>query len=96
MDLVTNNLAIFYRVTPRSRRGLESFEGLEDVGEISTTSAALPEVTRRWRSLDALTDEVANARIWAGSHYRFSPRVGTAMGRKVGRYVATHFAPSAR
>jgi hypothetical protein len=31
---------------------------------------------------------VANARIWAGFHYRFSTRVGTALGRQVGEYVA--------
>jgi hypothetical protein len=33
------------------------------------------------------TDEVANARIWAGFHYRFSTRVGTEMGRAIGDYV---------
>ena len=46
----------------------------------------------RWRhpSLDhtaAFTEEVANARIWAGCHYRFSTRVGTQMGGKIGNYV---------
>ena len=30
--------------------------------------------------MTAFTDEVANARIWAGFHYRFSTRVGTDMG----------------
>jgi hypothetical protein len=33
-------------------------------------------------------DEVADARIWAGFHYRFSARVGTEMGYQVGEYVA--------
>jgi len=47
------------------------------------------ERNHRWSSLDALTAEVANARVWAGFHYRFSTRVGTDMGRLVGRYVAT-------
>jgi hypothetical protein len=32
-------------------------------------------------------DEVSNARIWAGFHYRFSTRVGTDMGHKLGEYV---------
>ena len=36
----------------------------------------------------ALTEEVANARVWAGFHYRFSTRVGTVMGRQIGEYVA--------
>jgi hypothetical protein len=33
------------------------------------------------------TDEVANARIWAGFHYRFSTRIGTEMGHAIGDYV---------
>jgi hypothetical protein len=30
--------------------------------------------------MTAFADEVANARIWSGFHYRFSTRVGTDMG----------------
>ena len=62
------------------------------IPELSLTSPTVPGVVHRFTSLDAFTTEVANARIWAGFHYRFSTRVGTAMGREVGRYVATHFA----
>jgi hypothetical protein len=38
----------------------------------------------------AFDDEVANARIWSGFHYRFSTRVGTDMGLKIGEYVVTN------
>jgi hypothetical protein len=72
---------------------IESYGGLRDLTEISLTSATLPGVTHRWTSLDAFTTEVANARVWAGFHYRSSAIVGTAMGRDVGRYVFAHFAP---
>jgi PAP2 superfamily len=75
---------------------IESYGGLGDVQEISLTSPTAPGITHRWSSLDAFTTEVANARVWAGFHYRSSGRVGTAMGREVGRYVATHFAPLAK
>jgi hypothetical protein len=71
---------------------IESYGGLRDLQEISLTSPTAPGITHRWSSLDAFTNEVANARVWAGFHYRSSARVGTAMGREVGRYVATHFA----
>jgi hypothetical protein len=37
--------------------------------------------------MTAFTQEVANARIWSGFHYRFSTRVGTAMGLSIGDYV---------
>jgi hypothetical protein len=71
---------------------IESYGGLRDVQEISLTSSTAPGITHRWSSLDAFTNEVANARVWAGFHYRSSGRVGTAMGREVGRYVAANFA----
>ena len=37
--------------------------------------------------MTAFAEEVANARIWAGFHYRFSTRAGTAMGQQIGAYV---------
>jgi hypothetical protein len=37
--------------------------------------------------MTALTEEIASARIWAGFHYRFSTRVGTQMGYRIGEYV---------
>jgi hypothetical protein len=72
---------------------IESYGGLQDVQEIWLMSPTAPGITHRWSSLDAFTNEVANARVWAGFHYRSSGRVGTAMGRDVGRYVAANFAP---
>jgi hypothetical protein len=71
---------------------IESNGGLRDLPEIWLTSPTMPGITHRWSSLDAFTAEVANARVWAGFHYRSSARVGTAMGRDVGRYVVAHFA----
>jgi hypothetical protein len=55
--------------------------------ELSMTSVTMPNVTHRWTTLEAFTQEVANARIWAGFHYRFSTVVGTEMGGKVAQYV---------
>ncbi len=72
---------------------IESYGGLGELREISLTSPTAPGITHRWSSLAAFTNEVANARVWAGFHYRSSTRVGTAMGHEVGRYVAAHFAP---
>jgi hypothetical protein len=58
-----------------------------DIPEVAMTSTTAPGVTHRWTNMTALTEEVANARIWAGFHYRFSTRVGTDMGRRIGEYV---------
>ena len=61
--------------------------GTVDIPEIAVTSPTAPGVTHRWTNMTAFTDEVANARIWAGFHYRFSTRVGTDMGLNIGEYV---------
>jgi PAP2 superfamily len=57
------------------------------IPEIAMTSPTAPGVTRRFADMTAYTEEVANARIWAGFHYRFSTRVGTEMGYQLGEYV---------
>jgi PAP2 superfamily len=62
--------------------------GTAEIPEIAMTSPTAPGVTRRWTNMNAFTEEIANARIWAGFHYRFSTRVGTDMGLRVGDYVA--------
>jgi hypothetical protein len=72
---------------------IELSGGLGDLAEFHLTSLTAPGVTHHWTNLESFTDEVANARIWAGFHYRASTRVGTAMGREVGRYIVQHFAP---
>jgi hypothetical protein len=61
--------------------------GTVDIAEVALTSPTAPGVTHRWPNFEAYTDEVANARIWAGFHYRFSTRVGTDMGYRIGDYV---------
>jgi hypothetical protein len=66
---------------------IESVLGSADIPEVSMTSSTAPGVTHRWTNLGVLADEIANARIWAGFHYRFSTRVGTHMGRQIGEYV---------
>ncbi len=62
--------------------------GAVDIPEVAMTSATAPGVTHRWTNMAVFTEEVANARIWAGFHYRFSTRVGMDMGRQIGEYVA--------
>ncbi|WGD53407.1 vanadium-dependent haloperoxidase [Bradyrhizobium sp. CB1650] len=65
----------------------ESVFGALKVPELTLTSPTAPGVIHHWTSLDAFVNEVSEARIWAGFHYRFSTRVGQEMGRKIGQYV---------
>jgi hypothetical protein len=71
---------------------IEAGGGFPDPHEFWLTSPMVPGATHRWSSLQAFSNEVANARVWAGFHYRSSTHVGTAMGQEIGRYVALHFA----
>jgi hypothetical protein len=62
--------------------------GTEEIPETAMTSPTAPGVTHRWTNMTAFTEEIANARVWAGFHYRFSTRVGTEMGLRVGEHIA--------
>jgi hypothetical protein len=66
---------------------IEAVLGSQEIPEVTMTSTTAPGVIHRWTNTAVFTEEVANARIWAGFHYRFSTRVGTEMGRKIGHYV---------
>jgi hypothetical protein len=66
---------------------VESLFDTADIPELSLTSPTAPGVTHRWSNLKALVEEVKEARIWAGFHYRFSTIVGEDMGRKIGKYT---------
>ena len=54
-----------------------------EAGEITLASPTAPGVTRKWTRLEDYSDEVANARIYAGFHYRFSTEAGKDMGKKI-------------
>jgi hypothetical protein len=68
-------------------RVIEAFVGDGTVPEFSLRSPTAPGVTHRWTRLEDYADEVSNARVWAGFHYRFSTRVGAELGRQVADYV---------
>src|SRR5262249_38698736 len=63
--------------------------GSADIPENAMTRPTAPRVIPPWTNMTAFTDEIANARIWAGVHYRFSTRLGTEMGLQIGECVAT-------
>ena len=69
----------------------------DEVGEITLTSHLSPGVTRRWSTVSAYPEEVSNARIWAGFHYRFSTEVARDMGKRIGELtLATQLQPVGR
>ena len=53
----------------------------------SLTSEALPGVTRYFTSFSQATDELNDARVFAGIHFRTAVDVGRELGRQVAAYV---------
>ena len=59
-----------------------------DVGNDVTLSSTLGGTTREWKSVKAFMQEVADARVYDGVHYRNSTQVGSDLGWKVGKLAA--------
>jgi hypothetical protein len=57
---------------------------------ITLTTPSLPDVTLYYTRLDEITDDIDDARVYGGIHYRFDQRAGTEMGERVGTYVSRH------
>ena len=67
-----------------------SMIGGSDIPEVAITMPSAAGLTHHYTpTLNAFTDEVANARIYAGFHYRTSTvDYGRNMGREIGAYTA--------
>jgi hypothetical protein len=70
---------------------LQAEIGRGPVPPLSTTSPTASGAMRRWNSVDAFVQEVGNARVYDGVHYRFSAEVGIEMGRRVGALAVQRF-----
>ncbi len=55
----------------------------------TTTSSTAKGAARRWATLDEFVQEVKDARVYDGVHYRFSVEAGAAMGRQIGALAAS-------
>jgi hypothetical protein len=51
---------------------------------LTTISTTAKGATRSWTSIDDFVQEVSNARIYDGVHYRNSAEVGSALGKRIG------------
>jgi hypothetical protein len=58
---------------------------------LSTVSETANGVSRSWASVDEFVQEVSNARIYDGVHYRTSTEAGNAMGIKIGAHAIKEF-----
>jgi hypothetical protein len=70
---------------------LQAAVGSGPMPVLTTTSPTAKGAARSWKTVEEFMQEVANARIYDGVHYRNSTEVGLAMGRQVGALAVAKF-----
>lgn len=61
---------------------------------LATHSVTANGAARSWATTAAFMQEVANARIYDGVHFRHSTEVGTAMGKQIGALAVVKYFPT--
>lgn len=72
-----------------ARRVAELFFGDGDI-VVSLSHPAVPGVVLDYASFEAITDDIDNARVHGGIHFRFDQRAGSRQGRRIGQWIVAH------
>jgi PAP2 superfamily len=70
---------------------LQAEIGTDPTPALTTTSVTAKGAARSWTKIDDFMQEVANARIYDGVHYRNSTEVGTTMGKQIGKLAVAKY-----
>ena len=62
---------------------------------ITLTNPGLPGIVLNYTTFKQICDDIDDARIYGGIHFRFDQEAGALQGRKVGTYILTHHLRSA-
>ena len=75
-----------------SNAAREVMENLYAPGPISVTlsTTAVPGVTLHYTTLTQITDDISDARVYGGIHFRTDQDAGEKLGEKIGQYIYTH------
>jgi hypothetical protein len=57
---------------------------------IEARSPQTPTFVRQWQTFSEGVDEVIDARVYSGIHFRTADEVGARLGRQVAKFVMTH------
>jgi hypothetical protein len=72
-----------------ARAVAESVLGDDDT-EMVLSNAAVPGVVLEYASFEEITEDIDNARVYGGIHFRFDQRAGARQGRKIGAWLVHH------
>lgn len=67
---------------------LQDFFGTDAIGWTDTNNAGL---TRSFTTFSQAIDEVVDARVWSGIHFRTADEEGARIGRKIAKFRAQHY-----
>jgi hypothetical protein len=57
---------------------------------INLSTPALPGVTMHYSRLEAITDDISDARVYGGIHFRTDQDAGALLGTRIGDYIYDH------
>jgi hypothetical protein len=57
---------------------------------ITLSTSALPGVILHYTKFKEITDDISDARVYGGIHFRFDQDAGSRQGRQIGNYVYEH------
>jgi hypothetical protein len=59
----------------------------EEGHSITLTNPAVPEIVLQYNSFNQITDDISDARVYGGVHFRTDQAAGERLGRAIGRAV---------
>ena len=62
----------------------------EDEVEVTLSNPAVPGIALEYGAFDEITDDIDDARVYGGIHFRFDQRAGARQGRKIGSWIVRH------
>lgn len=57
---------------------------------ITLTHPAVPDIVLHYTTFKQITDDIDDARVYGGVHYRFDQEAGALQGKRVGEYILRH------
>ena len=73
-----------------AREVLEDAFG-KDGHEVTLTNPGLPLIILNYTAWDEITDDIDDARIYGGIHFRFDQEAGAHQGSQVGKYILRNY-----
>ena len=63
----------------------------KDGHDVTLTHPGVPGIVLDYTAWDEITDDIDDARVYGGIHFRFDQEAGAHQGRHVGRYILRNY-----